>query len=135
MHHQDPHPSGCAGPQPHMGSTPRWDPCLLGMPDPPTTMIPAPWQGSCQTTAAGQINNPLERKREWKPFHWKNKVVQDLEQNEENGYPDPDANKTKINYTKEPNESHKKILKDEILQVINKNFIKMLLDMVNQNVK
>jgi hypothetical protein len=29
--------------------------------------------------------------------------VQDLEQNEENGYLDPDSNKTKINYTKEPN--------------------------------
>jgi hypothetical protein len=35
----------------------------------------------------------------------KNKVVQDLEQNEENGYPDPDSNKTKINYTKEPNKA------------------------------
>jgi hypothetical protein len=33
----------------------------------------------------------------------KNKVVQDLEQNEGSGYPDPDINKTKINYTKEPN--------------------------------
>jgi hypothetical protein len=60
-----------------------------------------------------------------------NKVVQDLEWNEENGYPDPDSNKTKINYTKEPNEAHKNILKEEILQVINKNFIEMLLDMVN----
>jgi hypothetical protein len=28
-----------------------------------------------------------------------NKVVQDLEWNEESGYPDPDSNKTKINYT------------------------------------
>jgi hypothetical protein len=36
----------------------------------------------------------------------KNKVVQDLERNEENGYPDPDSNKTKINYMKEPNEAH-----------------------------
>jgi hypothetical protein len=32
----------------------------------------------------------------------KNKVVQDLEQNEENRYPDPDSIKTKINYTKDP---------------------------------
>jgi hypothetical protein len=61
-------------------------------------------------------------------------VVQDLEQNEENGYPDQDSNKTKINYTKEPNEDHKNILKEEILQVINENFIEMLLDMVNQNI-
>jgi hypothetical protein len=62
-----------------------------------------------------------------------NKVVQDLEQNEENGYPDPDSNKPKINYTKKPNKDHKKTLKEEILQVINENFIEMLLDMVNQN--
>jgi hypothetical protein len=38
----------------------------------------------------------------------KNKLVQDSEGNEENGYPDPDSNKTKINYTKETNKAHKK---------------------------
>jgi hypothetical protein len=37
----------------------------------------------------------------------KNKLVQDSEGNEENRYPDPDSNKTKINYTKESNEAHK----------------------------
>jgi hypothetical protein len=68
-------------------------------------------------------------------FHQKNKVIQELEWNEENGYPDPDSNKTKINYTKEPNEAHKNFLKEEILQLINENFIKMLLDMVNQNIQ
>jgi hypothetical protein len=47
----------------------------------------------------------------------KNKLVQDSEGNEENGYTDPDSNKTKIVYTKEPNEAHKNILKKEILQV------------------
>jgi hypothetical protein len=41
----------------------------------------------------------------------------------------------KINYAKEPNEAHKNILKEEILQVINENFIEMILDMVNQNVQ
>jgi hypothetical protein len=41
----------------------------------------------------------------------------------------------KINYVKEPNEAHKNNLKDEILQVINENFIEMILDMVNQNVQ
>jgi hypothetical protein len=46
----------------------------------------------------------------------KNKVIQDLEQNEENRYPDPDSNKTKINNTKEHNEAHKNTLKGEILQ-------------------
>jgi hypothetical protein len=34
----------------------------------------------------------------------KNELVQDLEGNAENGYPYTDTNKTKINYTKEPNE-------------------------------
>jgi hypothetical protein len=65
----------------------------------------------------------------------KNEVVHDSEGNEENGYPYPDSNKTKINYTKEPNKAHKNMLKEEILQVINENFIQMLLDMVNQNVQ
>jgi hypothetical protein len=46
-------------------------------------------------------------KKGWKPFSPKNKLVQDSEGNEENRYPDPDSNKTKINYTKEPNEAHR----------------------------
>jgi endo-alpha-1,4-polygalactosaminidase (GH114 family) len=33
------------------------------------------------------------------------------------------------------NEAHKSILKEEIQQVINENFIEMLLDIVNQNVE
>jgi hypothetical protein len=41
----------------------------------------------------------------------------------------------KINDAKEPNEAHKNNLKEEILQVINENFIEMILDMVNQNVQ
>jgi hypothetical protein len=65
----------------------------------------------------------------------KNKLVQDSEGNEENGYPDPDSNKTKINCTKEPNEAQKNNLKVEILQVINENFKEILLDMVNQNIQ
>jgi hypothetical protein len=79
--------------------------------------------------------NMGRRKREGNYSASKNKVLQDLMQNEEKGYSDPDSNKTKINYTKEPNETHKNILKEEILQVINENFIEMLLDMVNQNVQ
>jgi hypothetical protein len=78
--------------------------------------------------------NMGRQKRDGNHSSPKNKLVQDSEQNEENGYPDPDSNKAKINYTKEPNEAHKNILKEEILQVINENFIEMLLDMVNQNV-
>jgi methionyl-tRNA synthetase len=38
----------------------------------------------------------------------------------------------KINYAKGPNEAHKNNLKEEIL---NENFIEMILDMVNQNVQ
>jgi hypothetical protein len=45
----------------------------------------------------------------------------------------PDSNKTQINYTKEPNKAHKNTLKEESVQVINKNFIEMLLD--NQNIQ
>jgi hypothetical protein len=64
----------------------------------------------------------------------KNKVLQDLEQNEENGYPDPDSNKIKINYTKKPKKAHKNTQKEEILQVLMR-ISEMLLDMVNQNVQ
>jgi hypothetical protein len=41
----------------------------------------------------------------------------------------------KINYAKDPKETHKNILREEILQVINENFIEMVLDMINQNVQ
>jgi hypothetical protein len=64
-----------------------------------------------------------------------NKLVEEPEGNEEIRYPDPDSNKTKINYAKEPNEAHKNTLKEELLQVTNDNFIEMILDMVNQNLQ
>jgi hypothetical protein len=64
-----------------------------------------------------------------------NKLVHNSERNEENRYPDPDYNKTNINYAKEPKEDHKNNLKEEILQVITENFMEMLLDMVNQNIQ
>jgi hypothetical protein len=65
----------------------------------------------------------------------KNKLAQDSEGNEENRYPDPDSNKTKIHCTKEPDKAHKNTLKEEMLQVISENFIEMLLDIDNQNVQ
>jgi hypothetical protein len=65
----------------------------------------------------------------------KNNLIQGSEANEEKEYPVPDSNKTKINYTKEPNEAHKNMFKKENLQVITENFMEMLLDMVNQNVQ
>jgi hypothetical protein len=44
------------------------------------------------------------QKKGWKPFSPpKNKLIQDSEGNEQNEYPVPDSNKTKINDTKEPN--------------------------------
>jgi gas vesicle protein len=79
--------------------------------------------------------NMGRRKREGNYSPPKNKVMQDFDRNEENRYPETDSNKTKINYTKEPNKAHKNTLKEEILQVINENFIDMLLDMVNQNIQ
>jgi hypothetical protein len=43
--------------------------------------------------------------------------------------------KMKINYAKGPNEAHKNDLKEDILQVLNENFIELILDRVNQNVQ
>jgi hypothetical protein len=65
----------------------------------------------------------------------KDNLIQSSEGIEENGYPVPDSNKTKINDTKEPNNAHKNIFKEEILQVVTENFTEMLLDMVNQNIQ
>jgi molecular chaperone DnaK (HSP70) len=74
-------------------------------------------------------------KKEGNHFPPNNKLVQEPEGNEENRYPDQDSNKAKINYAKEPNEAHKNTLKEEILQVINENFIEIILDMVKQNIQ
>jgi hypothetical protein len=63
------------------------------------------------------------------------KLVQDSQGNEENGYPVPDPSKIKIDYPKEPNEAHKNMVKEEIVQVIAENFMQMLLDKVNQNIQ
>jgi hypothetical protein len=61
----------------------------------------------------------------------RNKLVHESEGNEENGYPVPDSNKTKIYYPKKPNEAHKSTLKEEITE----NFIEMTLDKVNQRIQ
>jgi hypothetical protein len=73
-------------------------------------------------------------KRDGKHSSPKNNLIQNSEGNEENGYPVPDSNKTKIHYPKETNEAHKNTLKEEILQVITENFMQMLLAMVNRNI-
>jgi hypothetical protein len=71
----------------------------------------------------------------WNDGKTKKKLAQDSEGNEENRYPVPDSNKTKINYAKEPNEAHRNTLKEEILQVFTENFMEMLVDMVSQNIQ
>jgi hypothetical protein len=55
--------------------------------------------------------------------------------NEEDGYPVPDLNKTMINVTKKPSNTHIKTLKEEILEEITKKFMVKKLDMVNQNLQ
>jgi hypothetical protein len=77
-----------------------------------------------------------KKKKGWKPFSpSKNNLIQDLEGNEENGYPVPDSNNTKINDTKETNNVHKNTFKEEILQVITENLMEIILDMINQTYK
>jgi hypothetical protein len=45
-------------------------------------------------------------KKEGRQFPPNNKLLQEPEGNEENRCPDPDSNKPKINYAKEPNETY-----------------------------
>jgi hypothetical protein len=75
------------------------------------------------------------RKRDGNHSPNKNILIQDSEENEENAYPVLESNNTKINDTKEPNDVHKNTFKEEILQVITENFMKMILDTVNQNIQ
>jgi hypothetical protein len=49
----------------------------------------------------------MGRRRDGNHFPQKNNLIQDSEENEENGYPVPDSNKTMINDTKEPSDAHK----------------------------
>jgi hypothetical protein len=65
----------------------------------------------------------------------KKNSIQDSVGNEENGYPIPDLNKTMINITKEPSDTHIKTLKEEILEDITKKFMDKILDIINQNVQ
>jgi hypothetical protein len=89
--------------------------------------------------STGSITTPKtmmgRQKKQGNQFPHSKKLVQEPERNEKNRYSDPDSNKMKKNYAKEPNEAHKNNPREEILQVINENFIEMILDMVNQNVQ
>jgi hypothetical protein len=75
------------------------------------------------------------RKRDGNHSTPKNNVIQDSEGNEENGYPVPDSNKTKINDAKEPNDTHKNFHKEEILKVITEKLMEMLLHIANKMVQ
>jgi uncharacterized membrane protein YcgQ (UPF0703/DUF1980 family) len=89
--------------------------------------------------STGTITSPRamtgRQKKHENQFPHSKKLVQEPEGNEQNKYSDPNSKKMKINYAKEPNEGHKKNLKEEIIQVINENFIEMIPDMINQNVQ
>jgi hypothetical protein len=60
-------------------------------------------------------NDRKTEKKQGNQFPHSKKLVKEPEGNEENRYSDPDSNKMKINYDKEPNEAHKNNLKEEIL--------------------
>jgi hypothetical protein len=55
--------------------------------------------------------------------------------NKENGYPVPEPNKTMINVTEEPSDTHKKTPKEEILGETTEKFMEKILDMINKNVQ
>jgi hypothetical protein len=48
----------------------------------------------------------------------KKQFIQDSARSKENGYLLPDLNKTRVNVTKEPSDTHIKVLKEEILEDI-----------------
>jgi hypothetical protein len=100
-------------------------------------LLQARQQGITHSTGTVIIARAMMGKWKKEGNHFPPIIIQyrEPEGNEENRYPDPDSNKTKISYAKEPNEAHKNNQKEEILQVINENFIAMILDMVNQNVQ
>jgi hypothetical protein len=58
------------------------------------------------------VRGGQKRDRNYSPL--KNKLVQNSEGNEENRYPVPHSNKTKIIYSKEPNEAYKNTLKEDV---------------------
>jgi hypothetical protein len=55
--------------------------------------------------------NDGKTEKGWKAFSPKNKLAQDSEGDEENGYPVPDPNKTKIDYPKKPSEAQRTPMK------------------------
>jgi hypothetical protein len=64
-----------------------------------------------------------------------NNSMKDSVGNEQNRYTVPDLNKTKINVTKGPSDTHIKMPKEEILEDITEKCMEKVLPMVNQNVQ
>jgi hypothetical protein len=52
-----------------------------------------------------------KKKKGWKSLSSKYNLTQDSEGNDENGYPVPDPNKTKINDTEELSDTHQNTFK------------------------
>jgi predicted RNase H-like nuclease (RuvC/YqgF family) len=77
----------------------------------------------------------MGRRRDGNYSPQKNNSIQDSVGKEENGYPVPHLNKTMINVTKEPSDTHIKTLKEEILEDVTGKFMETILDIVNQNVQ
>jgi hypothetical protein len=65
----------------------------------------------------------------------KNDSIKDSVGNEESRYQVPDPNKTMINATKEPSDTYKKTLKEEILEEITEIPMEKILDMIYQNIQ
>jgi hypothetical protein len=65
----------------------------------------------------------------------KNNSKQDSVGNEENGYPVLYSNKTMINASKGPSDTHIKNHKEEILENITEKFMEKIVDIVNENVQ
>jgi hypothetical protein len=68
------------------------------------------------------------KKKGWKPYSLpKNNSIHNSVGNEENGYPVPDPNKTRIGVTKKPSDAQKRTLKEEISE----KFMEKMLDIIN----
>jgi hypothetical protein len=65
----------------------------------------------------------------------KKNSTQDSVGNEENGCLVPTLNKTMINVTKEPSDTHINNLKEKFLEDITEKFMEKILDMTNQNIQ
>jgi hypothetical protein len=75
------------------------------------------------------------RKRDGNHSSPKNNLIQDSKGNEENRYPVPDSNKTKINDAKVTNKTPKNTLKKEILQVITETLPKLAIQHPSKSIK